>query len=83
MNAFRGYFHLKNGLTAGEPSSPNAVRAFNLNFADGSEEAQGIRDNKREPITNNHWYTLDGVRLDGKPTQKGLYIHGGRKVVIK
>ena len=29
------------------------------------------------------WYTLDGVRLDGKPTKKGLYIHGGRKVVVK
>jgi hypothetical protein len=29
------------------------------------------------------WYTVDGRRLDGKPAQKGLYIHGGRKVVIK
>ncbi len=29
------------------------------------------------------WYTLDGVRLSGKPTQKGLYINNGRKVVIK
>jgi hypothetical protein len=29
------------------------------------------------------WYTLDGVRLDWKPTKKGLYIHGGRKVVVK
>ena len=29
------------------------------------------------------WYTLDGRRLQGKPTQKGLYIHGGPKVVIK
>ena len=29
------------------------------------------------------WYTLDGVRLDGKPTQKGLYINNGRKIVIK
>ena len=29
------------------------------------------------------WYTLDGRKLNGKPTQKGLYIHNGRKVVIK
>jgi hypothetical protein len=29
------------------------------------------------------WYTLDGVRLSGKPTKKGLYINNGRKVVIK
>jgi hypothetical protein len=29
------------------------------------------------------WYTLDGRRLTGKPTAKGLYINNGRKVVIK
>ena len=29
------------------------------------------------------WYTLDGRRLIGKPTQKGLYINNGRKVIIK
>lgn len=29
------------------------------------------------------WYTLDGHRLNGKPAQRGIYIHGGRKVVIK
>ena len=29
------------------------------------------------------WYSLDGRKLSGKPTAKGLYIHGGRKTVIK
>ena len=29
------------------------------------------------------WYTLDGRRLSGKPTRSGIYINGGRKVVIK
>ena len=29
------------------------------------------------------WYTLDGRKLIGKPTQKGVYIVNGRKVVIK
>ena len=29
------------------------------------------------------WYTIDGRRLSGKPTQKGLYIINGKKVVIK
>ena len=29
------------------------------------------------------WYSLNGVRLSGKPTKKGLYINNGRKVVIK
>ena len=26
---------------------------------------------------------LDGRRLNGKPTKKGLYIHGGKTVLIK
>ena len=29
------------------------------------------------------WYTLDGRKLRGKPTQKGVYINKGIKVVIK
>ena len=29
------------------------------------------------------WYDLNGHQLQGKPTQKGVYIHGGKKVVIK
>ena len=29
------------------------------------------------------WFSLDGVRIDGKPTRKGLYIHNGRKEVVK
>lgn len=31
----------------------------------------------------NNWYTLDGRRLSGKPTTKGVYISNNRKVVIK
>ena len=29
------------------------------------------------------WYSLDGRKLNGKPTKKGLYINNGKKVVIK
>ena len=31
---------------------------------------------------NDSWYTLDGRRLDSRPSRKGLYIHRGRKVAI-
>ena len=27
------------------------------------------------------WHTMDGVRLDGQPTAKGIYIKDGKKVV--
>lgn len=29
------------------------------------------------------WYTLQGVRLAAKPTVPGLYINGGRKVMVR
>ena len=29
------------------------------------------------------WYTINGVKLVGAPTEKGVYIKDGKKVVIK
>ena len=29
------------------------------------------------------WYSIDGVKLDGQPTRKGLYIVNGQKKVVK
>jgi hypothetical protein len=29
------------------------------------------------------WFTLDGRKLDKHPTQKGIYINGNKKIVIK
>ena len=59
------------------------ARAFALSF-DG-EETTGILEvsaNSNE-VKDDIWYSLDGVRLSGKPTQRGLYINNGKKVVIK
>ena len=47
------------------------------------DSATGIVDNICVPINNSRWYTLDGRRLNGKPTKKGIYINNGRKVVIR
>lgn len=33
--------------------------------------------------TNGYWYALDGRRLTSKPTRKGVYLHNGKKIVIK
>ena len=29
------------------------------------------------------WFDLNGRQLSGKPTQKGVYIHRGKKQVVK
>ena len=73
LNAFRAYFDL---------GTANASE-FVLNF-DGDGNTTGVRDltpalSKGEGA----WYTLDGRKLTQKPTTKGVYINGGRKVVVK
>ena len=83
VNACRGYFQLKQGLTVGEPA--NGVRAFVLNF--GDDETTGIIsiENGKLKIENDAdaWFTLDGRRLSAKPSRAGVYINNGKKVVIK
>lgn len=37
----------------------------------------------KETSTNNAWYTLDGMKMIEKPNQAGIYIHQGKKVIIK
>ena len=61
------------------------LTAFNIDF--GDDEATGIIsiENGKLKIENDAdaWYSLDGRKLDGKPTQRGIYINNGKKVAIK
>jgi len=34
-------------------------------------------------IKDANWYTLDGRKIHGMPTQKGIYITNGKKMIIK
>lgn len=81
IGAFRAWFQL-NGITAGDLDAPNGINALVLNF-DG-DEASGIVDIDHSPLNIDHsddaWYSIDGRKLSGKPTAKGIYIHNGRKV---
>lgn len=51
--------------------------------ASGDLNAIGEIDTTTGEVSFEGWYTLDGVRLDGKPSAKGIYINNGKKVVIK
>ncbi len=80
VNAFRAYFHLGNGLYCGTPKSE--VRAFNLSF--GGDATHIISLNAQGEMTHAQgWYTLSGMKLNGKPNTKGIYLHDGRKEVVK
>ena len=49
----------------------------------GLNEAAPQIDNGQLTIDNasDAWFTIDGRKLSGKPTKKGVYIHNGRAVV--
>jgi hypothetical protein len=76
LGACRAYFRLNNGLIADDIVS--ARMAFDIDFT-------GITtlNIDRRSSDDDGWYTVDGRELDGQPTRKGLYIHGGHTVVIK
>ena len=53
--------------------------------ADGTVTAIGTLHTRTGEVSfdSEAWYTLDGKRLAGQPTQKGIYVNNGKKVVIK
>ncbi len=80
VKSFRGYFKLKNGLTAG--SADRQIRAINLDF-DEQGESNSISTILPDASAATGWYTLDGRKLLDEPVQKGMYIRNGQKVMIK
>ena len=72
VNAFRAYFHIANGSQA---------KGFVLSFDD--DEPTGLQECESSEVQESgSWFTLDGRRLNGKPTAKGVYINNRHKVRI-
>lgn len=64
----------------------NAKQYLLLSFL--NDETTGIGstpfiNEKQQETSDNAWYSLDGRRLGGLPKQRGIYIHNGKKTVIK
>jgi hypothetical protein len=81
LGAFRAYFKIGEGGAA----SAREITDFNITF-DESGTQNGIGHTEITEITEKAaaaWYTINGIRLSGQPTQKGLYIYKGKKTVIK
>ena len=50
---------------------------------DGSTTAIAGITADGEAVPAQGWYTINGVKLEGVPTQKGIYINNGKKIVVK
>ena len=61
------------------------ARTISIDWGDDDETTSLIENGKWkiENYNATEWFTLDGRKLDTKPTAKGVYIYGGRKFVIK
>ena len=80
IGAQRAYFKIGDGAALARQ-----LTAFRINF--GDDEATRIIsiENGKLKIENDAdaWYTIDGRKLSGKPTQRGIYVNNGKKVAIK
>ncbi len=83
INCFRGIFQLREDLAATDLQD-NSVKSIVLDFGDGETDGISIltptSSSKRE---GSGYFMLDGRHINGKPSQKGLYINNGRKIIIK
>ena len=75
------------GLTRGAAATEELPQSITVKLisANGETTAIGTLDTTTGEMTfdSEAWYTLDGVRLSGKPSTKGIYINNGKKVAIK
>lgn len=84
LKACRAYFQFSENIV-------NSSRQFVLDFGDDSttgvsemrNEEGEMRGGNEEMRNGGEWYTIGGVKLDRQPTKKGVYIHHGRKEVVK
>ena len=95
--AFRAMFCAKPNIIAqmlptqyqldanGEEEEDRSLPAPDSYQGDNDGEATGIAPVIRtiDRDGTERWFDLNGRQLSGKPTQKGLYINKGNKVVIK
>lgn len=58
-----------------ESSSPQQAPQLTLDIFIGEEGVAGADEND--------WYDVEGRKLEGRPTTKGVYIHNKQKIVIK
>lgn len=52
-----------------------------FDFDNGTTTIIDIQSDRE--YTDAHYYTMDGRRLNGRPTHSGLFIYQGRKVIVR
>jgi hypothetical protein len=75
LKSFRAHFWV-------QPNEKTAsARVINIDLGDGVTTSINLVEADDEDASVNGIYSLDGRRVKGEPTQKGVYIMNGKKVV--
>lgn len=59
----------------------DGTRAIGMEFEDGV--TTGFIQIATDDAEDGDWYGIDGIKFNQKPTQRGVYINNGRKVIVK
>lgn len=59
----------------------DGTRAISMEFEDGV--TTGFIQIATDDVEDGDWYGIDGIKFNQKPTQRGVYINNGRKVIVK
>ena len=66
------------------PAAASGSVRYDFQLEDeGVTDIQSIRDVQGGICEKDCWYTLDGKKLDGKPTEKGIYLYNEHKILIQ
>ena len=79
VRPFQAYVHHSN-----QARGTDDIQFIPLTSIGGGDDTTAIME-IIQPAANGtgDWYSLDGRKLSAKPTQKGVYIQNGKKIVIK
>lgn len=81
VKAQKCYMALDTDLVEGD-NPPQAKALLEIVFEDSN--TTGINNvSTEEKKDTNKWFTLQGVSLSEEPTQPGIYIHNGKKIIVR
>lgn len=79
LAANKAYLELSN--------TTNSAKGFKCVLVNIDDTPTGIDDIRQDTVTedttNESWFTLQGIKLNEKPSIQGIYIHNGKKVIVR
>ena len=82
VGAFNAYFLIDLGNGLGKPG-PSTLQRIVMNISDMDNTLRVIDITVPTSLKDGVWYDLQGRKYVEKPTQRGIYILNGKKILIK